>query len=213
MINYEKFNDKLKAKFNNLPRLVTEDLIRFWFIESQNLSVPSVTIEKPYENLGIKSDFKERITSRARADLYDEQSDTVIEFKYHKKIKSSDSCKTTNMGEVFRDLNRLSVLNNKEKYLIYVFDSEMMDYYNKYEIANIFKIAEKLDLNIPSDIKASKNSHKEFYKTAFSSFDDNCKDFSEFTYTVKTEYSNKITTVMEKDNKPNTFYIKVYKVT
>lgn len=213
MINYEKINDKLKTKFNNIPHLVTEDLIRFWFIESQNLSIPSTTIEKPYENLEIKSKFKEHITIRARADLYDEQSDVVIEFKYHKKISTSDSCKTTNMGEVFRELNRLSVLNNTKKYLIYVFDSEMMDYYNKYEIANIFNIAEKSDLKIPSDIKASKNSHKEFYKTAFSSFDDNCKDFSEFTYTVKTEYSNTITTVMGKDDKPNTFYIKVYKVT
>ena len=113
MINYENFNEILKTKFNNIPRLVTEDLIRFWFIESQNLNVPSVIIEKPYKNLNINENFIDYLTNRIRADFYYAPWDTVIEFKYHKKIESSDSCKTTNMGEVFRDLNRLSVLGNK----------------------------------------------------------------------------------------------------
>lgn len=56
------------------------------------------------------------------------KEEVVIEFKYHKKVDRSTTCKTTNMGEVFRDVNRLSSLENKEKYFIYVFDQEMKDY-------------------------------------------------------------------------------------
>lgn len=159
----------------------------------------------------IKSEFKGHITKRVRADLYDEQSDTVIEFKYHKQIDTSDSCETTNMGEVFRDLNRLSLLGNAEKYLIYVFDDEMLNYYKKNAITNIFNI-EKSDLSVPSNINGDKNLHKEFFKTAFSSFDDEYKDFSKFSYTVKTEFSSKITTVKDRDGKNKSFYLKIYKV-
>ena len=212
MINYEKFNDKLKTKFNNIPRLVTEDLIRFWFIGSQNLSVPSVTIEKPYENLKIKSDFKERITSRARADLYDEQSDSVIEFKYHKKIESSESCKTTNMGEVFRDLNRLSVLNNKEKFLIYVFDGEMKEYYDERAVNDILKFDKSFEFKVSGEININENSNKEFYKAAFSSFCDGYKNFSKFNYTVRKVYSNKITSFKIENEEDTNFYLSVFKV-
>lgn len=212
MINYEKFNDKLKTKFNDIPRLVTEDLIRFWFIESQNLSVPSTTIEKPYKKLIISDNFSNCLTNRIRADLYYAPRDTVIEFKYHKKIESSDSCKTTNMGEVFRDLNRLSVLTDKEKYLIYVFDGEMKEYYDKRAVNDILKFDKSFECKVSGEININENSNKEFYKAAFSSFCDGYKNFSKFNYTVRKVYSNKITSFKIENEEDTNFYLSVFKV-
>ncbi len=219
MINYEKFNEILKTKFNNIPRLVTEDLIRFWFIESQNLNVPSVIIEKPYKNLHINENFIhinenfiDYLTNRIRADLYYAPWDTVIEFKYHKKIESSDSCTTTNMGEVFRDLNRLSVLGNKEKYLIYVFDGEMKKYYDKRAVTDILKFDKNSECKVSGEINIDENSNREFYKAAFSSFRDGYKNFSKFNYTVRKVYSDKITSFKIENEKDTSFYLSVFKV-
>lgn len=212
MINYEKFNEILKTKFNNIPRLVTEDLIRFWFIESQNLNVPSVIIEKPYKNLNINENFIDYLTNRIRADFYYAPWDTVIEFKYHKKIESSDSCKTTNMGEVFRDLNRLSVLNNKEKYLIYVFDGEMKEYYDERAVTDILKFDKNYECKVSVEINIDENSNREFYKAAFSSFRDGYKNFSKFNYTVRKVYSDKITSFKIENEKETSFYLSVFKV-
>ncbi len=124
-IDFKKFEDKLAEKFDDMSHLVTEDLIRYWFIQSQGLDLGKAEIEKGYKRIetGIKT-----VASRARANLvYDENA--VIEFEFHKGIKTSATCKTTNMGRAFGNLNKLSMLKDKERYFIYVFDQEMQNYY------------------------------------------------------------------------------------
>lgn len=221
-INYKAFEDELALRFNNMAHLVTEDLIRQWFIEKQKLTIKNTIIEEPYRELISKrSKFYSEINSRARVDLYykgtneqtKENEEVVIEFKYHKKVDRSTTCKTTNMGEVFRDLNRLSSLENKEKYFIYVFDQEMKDYYDKQSF-DILKVGNYSSAHIPSALnKYIKDEHGEFYKSAFSSFSDNYQDFSYFGYTVEVLYSNHITTYKTlAENSDNSIYMIVLQV-
>lgn len=185
---FTNFKAKLTTAFKNMPKLVTEDLIRHWFIEEQGLTITNTTIEKPYRDLlNKKSKFYSALNNRARADLYYQENGNkgVVELKYHKRVETSATCKTTNMGEVFRDLNRLSTLDVKEKYFIYVFDKEMKEYYDKHD-ATFLKIGNSLPVNVPQDINNFlNNAPGEFYKIAFSSFSDDYQDFSKFNYTVK----------------------------
>lgn len=223
-INYKAFEDELALRFNNMSHLVTEDLIRQWFIETQNLTIKNTVIERPYRLLKLKSKFISVLNHRARADLFydgkiaqtDQSEDVVIEFKYHKKTPYSDTAKTTNMGEVFRDLNRLSTLNNKEKYFIYVFDKEMKDYYDKH-VFDILKVDADCgktlnSADIETLIKGKKSA--EFKNAAFSPFDKKIViDFNFFSYTVEVLYSNHITTYKTFDgNSDNGIYMTILQV-
>ena len=70
-INYGTYVEKLTNRFNNMAHLVTEDLIRQWFIETQKLTIRNTIIEKPYrELLSMLSRYYSEINSRARADFY-----------------------------------------------------------------------------------------------------------------------------------------------
>lgn len=223
-INYKAIEDELALRFNNMAHLVTEDLIRQWFIEKQKLTIKNTIIEVPYIQpqkakkqtpLVIKDSgiFKRNGKNLPHADLYIEKCDAVIEFKYHKKSLYSTTAKTTNTGEVFRDLNRLSMLDNKEKYFIYVFDQEMKDYYDRQSF-DILKVGNYSSAQIPSALsKYIKDEHGEFYKSAFSSFSDNYQDFSCFGYMVEVLYSNRITTYKTFDeNSDNSIYMIILQV-
>lgn len=220
-INCSALENELAKRFNNMAHLVTEDLIRQWFIETQSLTIKNTIIEKPYRELISKhSKFYSEINSRARADLYyngtNEQTkvkeEVVIEFKYHKKVDRSTTCKTTNMGEVFRDLNRLSTLENKEKYFIYVFDQEMKDYYDKQSF-DILNVGNYSSAHIPSALnKYIKDEHGEFYKSAFSSFSDNYQDFGYFGYAIEVLYSNHVTTYKRLDGTNDSVYMIIMQV-
>ena len=210
IINYGVFEKELSKKFSLMPRLVTEDLIRQWFIDTQGLTYGETTIEKPYRTLNINPPYKTIINNRARADLYYQENgdeDVVIEFKYHKKVETSATCKTTNMGEVFRDLNRLACLGNKEKYFIYVFDDEMKQYYDKNSPSDILKIGnENIIKTIPQQLSGiEKNENGEFFNSAFSSFSKDFQDFCNFNYTVKVLYSGTLLA--------NKFYMIILKIT
>ena len=116
------------------------------------------------------------------------------------------------MGEVFRDLNRLSVLGNKEKYLIYVFDGEMKEYYDERAVTDILKFDKNYKCKVSGEINIDENSNREFYKAAFSSFRDGYKNFSKFNYTVRKVYSDKITSFKIENEKDTSFYLSVFKV-
>lgn len=225
-INYSAFEKELALRFNTISRLITEDLIRQWFIETQCLSIKSATIEVPYIQptkakkktpLVVKnsSTFKRTGKNLPHADLYIKSYDAVIEFKYHKKSPYSATCKTTNMGKVFRDLNRLSTLNNEEKYFIYVFDQEMKDYYDKH-VFDILKVDTNIgkvlnSSNIETLIKGTKTA--DFKNAALSSFDKNIiKSFNDFNYTAEVLYSNNITTYKQHDCITDNFYIIILQV-
>lgn len=209
-INYNPFIIELSKKFTDMPHLVTEDLIRQWFIETQTLTYKDTRIEKPYKCLSIKPKFKGVINNRAHADLYYQEDgieDVVIEFKYHKKINTSPTCKTTNMGEVFRDLNRLACLENKEKYFIYVFDQEMKKYYDKkykeyktleFLVYDKAKGEYQVGVNIDRE-KLPKNA----LDTAFSPFGGVFNEFADFDYDIQIEHASAL-----KSN----FYLLAFKV-
>ena len=204
IIKYVDFKKELDKHFSVEKHLITEDLIRYWFI---HIHGTNTIIEMPYRLLSIKPTKSSFLASnRARADLYyGNPEDTVIEFKYHRKSDYSSSCTATNMGSVFNDLNRLSILDNKEKYLIYVFDEEMKKYYEKNSPFDILKISKakvspKIGINKTTDSKVA-IGFEEFKKQAFSGF--NCKKFEDFNYTVKISDIQKLV---------NGFYLIIYRV-
>ena len=70
-INNVAYVAELIKRFKTMAHLVTEDLIRHWFIETQNLKPNDTVIEKPHrELLSKQSQYYSEINSRARADLY-----------------------------------------------------------------------------------------------------------------------------------------------
>lgn len=196
--SHSAFETELKKQFTNMSHLVTEDIIRHWFIETQSLVYGETRIEKPYKQLRIKSAYNGVINNRARADLYYEEDgneDIVIEFKYHKKVDTSTTCKTTNMGEVLRDLNRLSCLDNKEKCFIYVFDASMQNYYNTImkkhaptcplQMFDISPTAIGKSFKVNGTLDTVTHDYNAFRRTAFSSFVSTYNNFSNFDYSIK----------------------------
>ena len=238
--DFSGFEQELAKHFNKEHHIITEDLIRYWFIQThlQN-GMPST--EVPYirkkENKSITplipSENKPKLipiihnggkkSYRVRADLYygdinnigkqiEGKLDCVFEFKYHRRTRYSDCCTGTDCGSVFGDLNRLSILDNKEKYFVYVFDDNMYDEYYKDKKQNIFSIfrVETGEQTPPKEIcinsdfdkivfgtsfpKAAKN-YGEIKKGAFKQFDDENgikHKFDDFNYKVNVLYSNKV---------------------
>lgn len=103
-----------------------------------------------------------------------------IEFKYGKATPFSESCSTTNFGSIFNDFNRLSTIESGEKYLIYVFDEEMKNYFNRVikikhacpQFAIFYSaLAKETKITIDGKLDHIAKGMKEFRKSAFSSFD------------------------------------------
>lgn len=184
-INYTDFKKELDAHFSDEPHLVTECLIRYLFIKAHKTEAE---IEVPYRVLPIKPTKNYLEYKRARVDLYyGNPEDAVFEFKYHRRTKYSDCCTATNMGKVFNDLNRLSVIDKTEKYFIYVFDENMKKYYEKHSPFDILKmsrvnVGDKLNVNGAID-KLLAGGYAEFKKQAFSGF--TAIEFKNYDYTIE----------------------------
>jgi hypothetical protein len=138
----EQYVDKKGAQQKGLDEhhIVTEDLIRYWFIHTHSeMGNGNHSTEIPYIRYNDKGNSITPLvrknqpvlnSNNARADLYYgdisikgcgrkktvEEKDFVFEFKYHRCTRYSDCCTGTDCGSVFRDLNRLSILDNREKY-------------------------------------------------------------------------------------------------
>lgn len=222
-INYIAYKSLIKREILSQIDLMTESNIRELFVYTHGgkieIETPYIQPQKAKKKTPLlvqnNTQFKRNGKNLPHADLYIEGCDAVIEFKYHKKTEYSDTAKTTNMGEVFRDLNRLSTLDNQEKYLIYVFDQEMKNYYDKYVFdilkvgANQGKVLNSSD--IETLIKGKKTN--DFKKTALSPFDYNLvKSFDDLNYTAKVLYSDCITTYKKLDGKDDNMYIIILKV-
>lgn len=214
-IDFKKFEDKLAKKFEDMSHLVTEDLIRYWFIQSQGLDLGKVEIEKGYKRIeaGITT-----VASRARANLvYDEN--TVIEFEFHKGIKTSATCKTTNMGRVFGNLNKLSLLKNKERYFIYVFYQEMQNYYRDNAAKSILFAGKYLKQKIKyTDALMQVNTNlKEFKKGAVTFLQKGKNDvdivFNAIQdYSIEVLYSKEIQRNVGGEEERTGFYLIAFKV-
>lgn len=133
-ITYSALKKLLGMRFSKTNcHLMTEDLVRQDFIDSEGLSVGNTRIEYAYKKLSPKTKFVGALKDGARADLYyNDKEKVVVEFKYHKQVSTSTTDKTGRFGSVLCDLNRLGTLDQEtEKYFIYVCDQEMKDYYDK----------------------------------------------------------------------------------
>lgn len=206
------FVQSLNNEFNTFPKLVTEDLIRRLYIENYCQKINS-EIEIPYEDekkrlilrVGAKDLFSrtpKRNGKYKRADLYDKSCDYAVEFKYHKKLDTGNTAKTDNFGYIFNDMNRLSLLENKRKLLVYVFDDEMYSYYMKNKRCPEL-CGEKGTTFSSSDIY-SRTSGNEFKKRALSGF--KVEYLSNFNYSVETLFSYDF---ILNDSK---FYLRIYEI-
>ena len=230
--DFSRFKDELAKHFRKEHHIVTEDLIRYWFIQTHSQNGMSST-EVPYIREKEDKSITPLISSknkpklipiihkggkksyRVRADLYygdinnnceqiEGELDCVFEFKYHRRTRYSDCCTGTDCGSVFGDLNRLSILDNKEKYFVYVFDDNMYDEYYAKKTKDIFSLFKILDgeqkslslfdvKNFDKDIfnESSYVANKNFgeiKKGAFNQFKGPCR-FADFNYQVKVLYS------------------------
>ena len=193
-----KFITELKNLISKFPKAVTEDLVRLLFIKAHpnsEIEVPYMRSKLPTTPIRIQSSKMRYFASkRIRADLVCKKEDMVVEFKCHRKTDYSPCCTATDMGAVFCDLNRLSCLDNKEKYFIYVFDSSMQNYYNKImkkhtpscplQMFDISSTAVGKSFIVDKTLDSVTHGYNEFRKTAFSSFVSACNAFSCFNYSI-----------------------------
>ena len=226
-INYSDYVSQLENYFSSISKLMTEDLVRHIFVMLHNkncaIEVPYIRTKSPITPLKVK---KTKLTyfknSLSRADLYyergvkgitDDEKDAVIEFKFHRRTKYSQNCATSKIGSVFGDLNRLSLLKNDTKYLIYVFDKNMFDYFDKcmkpndpryYFNTKSLSVGSLYTIE-PNPSTAPRFFEKEFSKNALRGFNSAvASDMSAFCYDIELEYCGKI---------PNVdYYLIAYKV-
>lgn len=223
------FINEVNSAYNTAAHLITEDTIRSLLIKALNVPVSDIEIEVPYVvNPAKKTKGHNTNTpiivpnttwfnsERNRADIYYFSTklpvgfdlsnprpvavnDMVIEVKYHRATPYSDSCTTSKAGEAFNDLNRLSMIDAKNKYFVYVFDDGMHDTYNKggtHYDAKIFKDTFKsgnvASINNNYPITSTSKKVKNFKENAFKTFKDKYSDFSYFNYKVKCVYNANI---------------------
>lgn len=180
-MNFDRFVEKLKEQYTKESKLFTEDLIRYWFVNSMELYKDAI-IELPYSKSPLKIKEGKNILkgNRYRVDLYIKNKDAAIEFKYHRKSTSVSPCYTSKRAAVFCDLNRLSLLDNERKYLIYAFDEDMKRDFD----GTIPKLLCKDKILFPKDITIKSNYFREI---AFRCF--NCGE-EQFNYCVEKEFSD-----------------------
>lgn len=203
------FINEVTTAYNIAAHLITEDTIRSLLIKALNVPVSDIEIEVPYVvNSAKKTNGQKTNTpiivpnttwfnsERNRADIYYSTDDMVIEVKYHRATPYSDSCTTSKAGEAFNDLNRLSMIDAKNKYFVYVFDDGMHDTYNNggtHYDAKIFKDTFKsgnvasIDNNYP--ITSTSKKVKNFNENAFKTFQSVYTDFKYFDYDVQCVYN------------------------
>lgn len=232
---WDNFTNCLQKYYNNEDYLFTEDLIRYWFIKylmtiDKTKTKSNTEIEVPYlrggsTKLKLKTScpipLKLSTTgkNRSRADLYYCNEDEVVEFKFHRCTMYSKSCTNSDLGSLLNDFNRLSILDNSNKYSIYVCDDYMKDYLIKYH-KNNFPI---LDFNNANILQFNYNQlyykitgFKDILKHAFSSFlnkedfdkSPNLFDLTQFKYKIKLIYKNRILN----NNSQKNLYLFVFEV-
>ncbi len=185
------FINEVTTAYNKAAHLITEDTIRSLLIKAMKVPVSDIEIEVPYVvNPGRKTNGKKNYTpikalkptwfnsERNRADIYYSTDDMVIEVKYHRETPYSANCTTSKIGAVFNDFNRLSVIHNKEKLLVYVFDNAMKKYFDKSsrKFTDILKgnaqnqtyTIDKAYDSIPQDAK--NNAFRSFAVNSFGAF-------------------------------------------
>lgn len=207
-IKWEEFAKILECEFIKNSNVVTEDTIRYLFIDGVKLAVDNLQIEKPYTDFTglFKSSYptvKPTKKNPLHLDLYFEENKTkyFFEFKYDKGSKYTEFA-----GSAFNDLNRLSTINAGEKYFVYLVDLKLYDYYEHKLNGCFYGKTSKIKFNIDKTFKfnAKGTFPNNFIKYAFKSFVGNHADFSSFSY--------KIERVVVKEIVKDNIYFLIYKV-
>lgn len=220
------FINEVNSAYNTAAHLITEDTIRSLLIKAMKVPVSDIEIEVPYVvNPGTKTNKKRNCTpikvldstwfnsERNRADIYYFSTklpvgfdlsnprpvavdDIVIEVKYHRATPYSDNCTTSKAGGAFNDLNRLSMIDAKNMYFVYVFDNDMHDTYNiggTHYDAKIFKDTFKsgnvASINNNYPVVPTAKKIKDFKQNAFKTFQSAYTDFKYFDYDVQCAYN------------------------
>lgn len=134
---FQDFSTNLFDRFSK-GIFTSEDNVRYYFVDSIKkelfLSNLDVILEQKYNNSSIRK-YRNVINLGSNLEMdaqFNIGSDYSIfsEIKYHPNGKSSLTT-TENAGELINDLIRLSSIKNKgRKLLIYVFESEMHNYFS-----------------------------------------------------------------------------------
>ena len=222
---YEKIRMHLMAELN----IFDDKLLRYLFVESHpkyreingmpyidvlyksvdkkgnSLTPIRINEQKPTLTVLNDSDF-------SKANLYygnligeDQHAiDAVFTFICHKDkrfAKRTEPIKGKDAGEFFRELNKLAVLDNKEKYFVYVFDLSMKHYYERLMDMHCSHQFLEIGEGVPEEKVVVKSKEFDewmrfnhtpgyncFSQKAFSLF--RRYRFSDFDYEIETLYSN-----------------------
>ena len=206
---WDGFTDNLQSHYKNEGYLFTEDLIRYWFVDyirTIDLISPKgyTEIEVPYSKLNLKKNCPFRLKegkNRCRADLHYCGEDQVVEFKFHRSTMYSKSCTASDLGTLLNDFNRLSILDNKNKYSIYICDAFMEDYFINHHkthfpfldynntITTGFKYAEKF-YEIENFMDILKHAFSSFLDKKNYNTNPSVFDLRKFKYEIKLIYKN-----------------------
>ena len=241
-INFEKLKEKIKTHLIVELNVFDKSLLRYLFIETHPkyremmgqpyINVPYYSVDKKQNSVTPLIMKKDRPKLSMlndspfwKVDLYygsidkekESELDVAFDFCFHTEKLFNKRIKGRESGEFFNSLNKLSLLENKEKYFVYVFDLPIKKYYDNQLFNNsniaLFNILEgepenkieisskDLDFAIPYYF-AYEN---EFYQKAFSCF--HSIRFSEFKYDIEILYSDTII-----DGREKKYYLLIGKV-
>lgn len=136
---FNKYSRILKKYIKNNSNYITEDIIRFIFykiaISSKICADRNISIEKQY------TDFKTKqmifnTKNNPRLDMYINNINSAIEFKYHNSRNQTTASTTNDFGKLVNDMCRLSTIQNSKikKYIIYVNDDVMESYFSRIKV-------------------------------------------------------------------------------
>lgn len=220
---WDDFTKLLKEHYDKEDYLFTEDLIRYLFVNylkeidpTRLNSINNTKIEVPYlrgdktklkikPNCPIKLKQNKKGKNRSRADLYYCDEDEVVEFKFSRCTEYSKSCTNSDLGALLNDFNRLSILENNNKYSIYVCDEYMKNYLTNNHKDRFPFLYYNNDNKLSKSFKYEEEYYscpkfKDILKHAFSSFlneedfynNPSSFDLKKFGYEINLLYSNKI---------------------
>lgn len=205
---YEKVKMHLLGEFN----VMDKGLLRYLFIQSHptykklggmpyidvlyksedkkgnSLTPIVINPKKPRLTVLNDSDF-------CRADLYyggvksgDEQGlDAVFSFTLSKSRLFSKRRVGKEAGEFFREVNKLAVLENEQRYFVYVFDEELKEFYRK--LMGGHPSGKFLDVEEGVPKEKVEISSKDFGAWAFSAYGMGGKPFLEKAFSLFGRYS------------------------
>lgn len=199
---------------------MTEDTIRYVLfyslMESINFPNPNViTLEKKYSafNSANVNRFINK-PDKCELDTYFEDYKEIdaIEVKYNRNNSKVTYDETAQLGHLFNDINRLICLDDVDRYLFYVTDSEMDKYLKNgrntpKEIKDFYTLPKNRTISL-YDCLMSKINVDHFKTTAYKSINNNNNLFDEYAndFCIESliDYSNcKLV---------NNHYLRVYKI-